>query len=293
MSFTSPTSSSISSTRLWRLVYLALALPCVWGEDDSRPAGRVIRQVDNPSNKYKCLVATFGNRLEQDIQFDIMLPPDYETDPHLCEYPKSISEMDTEELRVRTANYTQPVALFVAIGGPCSAEDKARVLSKMQRQVSSVLQLLLVYETNPKFPNGIKSLEPDSDDTSDLNGTAIVKLPFRYVARLHDKMLRASRTANPVFLQPGSESWSFTHSIGGGWVTIGPGRYGNGDGGDGASANYEVKDSDKPWTRYLFIFIPMLMVPWFWAAYNICQGPGRLQFRRNEQGRIVGLRYLR
>ena len=286
MSFTAfPSPYTFTSILAWRLVFLAIALPCVLSED-SRPSGRVIVQVDDPSTKYKGLVATFGNPLEQDLQVNIMLPPDYETDPYLCEYPQSLLSRDN----VLAVNYSQPIALFVAIGGPCSAEDKARVLLRMQREVSSSLQVLLVYETNPKFPNGVKSLAPDSDEPSpELDDVALMKLPFRYVERMKNKMWSGD-SANPVFLRPGSESWSFLHSIGGGWVTIDTGY---GDRGNGTSTNSNTEGSDrKPWTRYLFICIPLLLAPWFWAAY-MCQTSTRVAFRRNENGVITGLRYVR
>ena len=269
---------------------------------EQHPAGRVIVQRDDPSVKYMGLVASFGDPLEQDLTVNIMLPPNVENDPHLCEYPESlIMEIDNNNNKTIATNYSQPIALLVAIGGPCSPETKARVLLRMQTELSTpLLKVLLVYETDPKFPIGFKSLGHDNPllaPPDEVAHIGMVKLPFWHATRLQEKMRAVQRRGNPVFWQPGSEDWSFAHSIEGGWVTENSGYRGGDDDYDdndeektSSGGVYEYHgDEGLSWTRYVLFSLLMLAVC-FWVGYMFHDG--KLQVRRNERGRIVGLRYM-
>ena len=289
------TGDGVSSRWLhWRGLFLAFAILAhrVCGEDKNvRPAGRFINQIGEKNVKYQGLVASFGNKMNEDVKVNLMLPPDHTDDPYLCAYPQSLNTtnggVDDTDIRMRASNISQPVALLVAVGGPCSTEDKARIMLQMQTNFSSYLKVLLLYETNQKYANWFISLAPDSaEPPPELDNVGIVYFPFRHLPRMKVQ-LNSVRKGNPMFLQPGNEAWSFEHSIEGFWMPIDPEDSKQND-----FNGYEYNEGDDYyWIRYV-LFSLLILSPCFRAGYLFYSGGGRVRFRRNEGGRIVGFQYI-
>jgi hypothetical protein len=266
------------------LLVLAALAQCACSEDH-KPAGRFISQVNDPSARYQGLVASFGNRLEEDLKVNIMLPPDHQNDPYLCSYPAILENISgDDEIKMRAGNISEPVALLVAVGGPCSTEAKARMMLRMQKTVSSQLKVLFLYETDQKFSNWFVSLAPESPEVSpEFDNVAIVYVPFRQIAQVKVQ-LSAVTVGNPLLLQDHNELWRFEHLIEGSWLPIGP----------GSSATNPDTDHDDAydfyWIRYVLFFL-LMCSPCFRAGFLFHMGGGRIGFRRSEEGRILGFRY--
>ena len=298
----SSSSRRYSILRLWVLPFvIAVLLPSGLSDEDVRSDGRVIFSTDDRSIKYKGMVATFGSRLQEPIQVNVMFPPDVETDPYLCEYPKSLASMSRSEINMRSSYIDQPVALVVARGGPCSPEHKARILLEMQTKISSNLKVLLIYNADSHFPLAFKLLEPDDPSKQlepAIDNVGLLYLPYRHAERLKQQLNATAVDSNGEarLMQPGNEFWSFEHSIEGSWSS-------NNLGGDGyRNDGDEAFMDEQDWSSHhhhrndrglyaLFSLLCLLLVPCFWIGFVVLAG-GRLRLRRNEQGRIVGLQYV-
>lgn len=204
-----------------------------------------------------------------------------------------------------------PVALFVPVGGPCSTEDKARVMLEMQKATPGKFNVLFLYETDSTFPNAYKTLNPDSEQeavsSKTLNNVGIVYLSFRDGARLYNHFNATfsasgeSSNKNPHFLQPGSESWMFVHSIEGSWAAIEDDEYEDDD--SGGYEHWNVGDRPESYPdpdndnrngnssiNFYYLFLLLAFVPCYWAGYMCTRN---LRFQRNQQGRIIGLEFVR
>ena len=224
----------------------------MFNNSDEKPAGRYITQVDRPSVVYQGLLASFGNRLNDEIQVNLMLPPDHQNDPYLCSYPKVFTNSSESEIKaLAEQNLKGPVALLVAVGGPCSTESKARIMLQMQQTVSEQLRVLVLYETDRKYANWFISLAPDSEEVApEFDNVAIMYFPYRHILKMKWQ-LNSVEEGNPL--------WSFKHKIDGFWIPVDPD-----DGGARVFAGYESESSNNYyWIRYvlfsLLIFSLLLL----------------------------------
>jgi len=238
--------------------------------------------------RYLAQVATFGNPLLKSQTYNLMLPPD---NPWLCEFPEAyVSMMDNSTIQARAQEeYPYPVALFISINR-CSPEQKARVAAQIQQRVNSRLELLVVYSPDPRSLS-LLELKPDNvsapPDPS-LNNLAVVHVPYRYAAGIDTRMRMAWSGSDPRFLIGDNELWSFPVQVSN-WSSTDDdytppddGRFDEDDD-DGGSDIY--------WFR-IILFGILIMSPCCRACYLWYASGGRFYFRRNENGRIVGLQYV-
>lgn len=276
-----------------RLVLLTAALGHSQKQITNMPAGRFIVPINDSKTVYRGLVAAFGNELVERTLVNIMLPPST-TDRFLCELPPSISNASASEwerMQSHAGNLTEPVAILAAVGGPCTTEVKARVFLEMRQLLSPQLQVLLLYETEMALEPYFIALEPDTRPvSSDFDQIAIIYFPHVHMQDLWRSMLDTRRATgqHPDFLRSQNENWSYLHMIEGFWT---PTAKEDGRNHRNSSNQSYTPNDDYFWIRYI-LFTVLIVSPCLRAAYLFYAGGGRLQFRRNQQGAVIGLQYV-
>jgi len=248
---------------------------------DHLPDGRFFMRTDAEygPQEYRGIVATFGDRLLPPTKVNLMLPPQPNLD--LCTFPSSF--LENEETRKRVMALNERIALLVPIGN-CPPEAKALTMVKIQRELSSFVNVLMIYETNRARRGRYVSLTASDEASLDpgLNNVAVVYIPVEEAERLNI-VFKRNRSGSSVLGDPESESWSFRHTITGIWD---PSSILRND------RNIEFEpDDDYIWIRYI-LFSLLILSPCFRAAYLFYAGGGRIRFRRNEDGRVTGLMYI-
>lgn len=250
-----------------------------------KPGGRFLAEQNNTQNTYQILMASFGDQLQNESTFNVMLPPD---DRHLCNFPNLTAINSTEEeIADRVNSIVHPIALLVPRSSPCSNQQRANVLLEMQKEISNKLQLLIVYEEEPDYVGYFLLLKPDQEPApEELNGVSLAYIPFLELRDLARRMEEFASGENLFFLHPGNEDWLYIHTVLGEWVPLGV------DSGerDARSEGYYGQD-DYDWIRYT-LFSLLLVSPCLRAVYLFYAGGGRIHFRRNETGRVTGLQYI-
>lgn len=251
-----------------------------------KPGGRFLVEQNNSSIQYQVLMATFGDQLETESSFNVMLPPD---DRYLCNFPNLTSINSTsEEITARIESIAHPIALLVPRTSPCSNQQRAKILLEMQKEISSMLKLLIVYEEEPKYMGYFLLLKPDDEPApEELNGVSLTYIPFLELREFARRMEQFADGDDAFFLHPGNEDWSFIHTITGEWEPIGVNDRGERD---SYSDDYYDHD-DYDWIRYT-LFSLLLVSPCIRAVYLFHAGGGRIHFRRNQAGWITGLQYI-
>lgn len=236
-------------------------------------------------------VAAFGDRLLKSSRFNLMFPP-MEDDGYLCTLPARISSSTTKELNTYINSYPKWIALYVKLGN-CSAEQKAGVAVQIRTQMQNI-KFLLIHGTNPEVEaNSSLTLKPDSDQhTDNYNSIVVVYVPYAQATRIAARMGLARsqpQGASKYLLDPGSVYWRFEFAIKG--LHSGTGY----DGGPSWPSGHEgfIANSSANFYWFRFILFGLLIAaPCFRALYLWYAGGGRIYFRRNERGRIVGMQYI-
>ncbi|GAX24384.1 hypothetical protein FisN_4Lh505 [Fistulifera solaris] len=147
--------------------------------------------------------------------------------------------------------------------------------------------MLIVYEEEPRYMGYFLLLKPDEENApKELNEISLTYLPFLELQEFARRMDEFASGESVFFLHPGNEQWSFVHSIVGEWEPVGV----DSDDRNARSDDYYGQD-DYDWIRYT-LFSLLLVSPCIRAIYLFYAGGGRLHFRRNDLGRVVGLQYI-
>jgi Ring finger domain len=263
-------------------------------------------QIDGP--KWNVSIASFGDLIPNGAQFDVFLPS-IETG-FLCSFPEEAvgENVSLFQWDHPGSFYSRQIAigLLAETSVSCSVEQQANVLARLQEFVPQLQVLLLsgenVNETQPK------TLQPESANISGveqslLEKVAILYLPGKLSPLLKNKIQVARSqppSASPYFLDVASALWHFTATVedkNGAAPRGSPGQKKHTDddftkdsspsGGAGA---IPLDDADSI-LRYI-LFSLLIIAPCFRACYLWYTGGGRLHWRRNEQGRIVGIQYI-
>lgn len=230
------------------------------------------------STEYVTETAQFGDPLDEPVMANLMLPPD---NPWLCEYPESLNNFSSAELLLKPEfQFDKSVALFVSINR-CSAETKARVLAEMRERISESIKLLVLYSTNPQEFQFV-SLRADSEaDPEDLRDVGVLYIPHRYASGIDLRMRMQYQGDDPRFSHEGSEDWNFPIEV----TALSDDTLLDRNESSGYSGG------DIYWFR-IILFSLLIASPCCRACYLWYAGGGRLHWRRNEQGRIVGIQYI-
>ena len=272
---------SVSPVRSRFLPLFLLSLCLIFQTSSQvQAAPAVVTVVDFTSWSFRGDIANFANPLDEDFAYasNLMLPPD---NPELCEFPPSllVGNNNTITVEMRT-----PVALLISLGGTCRPIDKVNIALRIQREVTRAVRYLVFYNNNPDDPDDIPNLmESDFYGLEDkYQSIAVVAVSTTVGGAMMGRVeqLRGVTGANPQFLGNGNSRWQLPMVL-----ELITDRYPS-RGGYTAPAPESFY-----WFRFV-LFTLLIISPCCRAGYLWWAGGGRIRFRRNENGRIVGLQYI-
>jgi Ring finger domain len=240
------------------------------------------------------VVASFGRSLNESVTFNLMLPPT-DDGSFLCTLPDSVKRGRTEEIGFDQYPIT---ALFVA-DQKCVAQQKASVVQQI-KDIVPAIKYLIIYadETADERLNHRPPFDPTDDTRMGTDGATlfddigVLFVPMEHAFIIEAALLiirNASRAVSPHFLDPTSIDWTFKFRLERARPDRDNGRddaYGDnrGDGFYPASEDYTMLRG--------FLFGLLIAAPLCRAAYLWYAGGGRFHWRRNAQGRIVGIQHV-
>ena len=230
------------------------------------------------ATEYSAELARFGNPMDRSVPANLYLPPD---NPWLCEYPPSLENLTKAEIATKPEFFfNQNVALFVSINR-CSAETKARVAAQMAERISDKIKMIILYSTNPQEFKFVSVKADNEDNPPDLANIGVLYIPHRYASGIDLRMRMQYQGDDPRFGWESSERWHFPIEVTAFSATSRTRR--------GDTSGYN--GGDIYWFR-IILFSLLIASPCCRACYLWYAGGGRLHWRRNEQGRIVGIQYI-
>ena len=237
--------------------------------------------VDFQSWYFSAEIGEFGTYLQPGVVYttNLMKPPG---DERLCSFPENFFD---------NVNNSAPVEIVAPVGllishGECNPLDKIRVALDMQQKVPGVIKYIIMYNNDPDNPDDIVSLRPPShrlpsDDfealglisVSTVSGGAILK-------RIDDLSNKTGR--NPQILQPGNRDWEMKAEFS---------RVEKRSDRKDPYTTSQANPGSFYWFR-LVLFTLLIVSPCCRAGYLWWAGGGRIRFRHNERGQIVGFQYI-
>lgn len=219
-------------------------------------------------------------------RINVMFPP-MDSDGSLCKYPASLTDEDDATVESLVNAVHAPIALLLDAGASdtnCTAERQALIARKIQKRVTSKLKYIII-QGKPDDGDYLQVLSPDDRENvpSSLDNVAILYVTYRtglYIQQ-HVARRQAMWGGSPYFMDKSGRNvfWSLITSI---EMYTPPSR---GRTGAGARADGFY------WFRIL-LFTLLIASPCCRAGYLWWAGGGRIRFRRNENGRIVGMQYI-
>lgn len=248
------------------------------------PPGLLVTFVDSSRVSFDAQVANFGDQFQDSFTYEavVMLPPD---DATMCNFPSSLYNMTVSE----SQNLSRSIALMVA-RGDCPFDQKARVMLEMQEKLTSSLQYLIVYNHNASEPDQsiVMSTSANRTSLSDLDRIGAMFISTHDAELMIAKIrLYSNQTGlDYTFLSNASRNWDLQIKM-----EVGPPQV---YGGSGSTSSNDQGSSTATfyWLRFV-LFALLILSPCIRAGYLWYSGGGRILFRRNEQGRVVGLQYVR
>lgn len=245
------------------------------------PPAVLITTVDSSPVTFRSHVAKFGDQFQDSKYFEplLMLPPD---EPNLCVFPASLENMT--RLEARNLTMDRPFALLVA-RGDCAFDQKALMVAEMQDRFATYLKYMIVYNNNSLLPNELIYMSSNST-LQGLERVGATFLSWNAGMMLLDKISSYSnRTGlSSKFLSETSRDWDLR-------VTLEV-VYPNDDQRPGTDS--EQNDAKSAFYSLRFVLFTLLIVsPCIRAGYLWYSAGGRILLRRDDNGRVVGLQYIR
>ena len=197
---------------------------------------------------------------------NLMLPP--KEDPYLCSYPSSLVGVP---IRQPSSSH---IALFVS-RGECSFEDKAKVALALQQNVTQDIKYVIVYNNDVNNPSQLIRMGADGFDVQSLGFLSVSTRAGSYA--MSSILYNADATEQSPYLLANATDWDYP-------IDIEELRSYSSSGSSGANTFYFLR---------FVLFTLLILAPCLRAVYLWWKAGGRIEFRRNERGRIVGLRYIR
>jgi len=250
-----------------KLVFLFLQallwLSCFLNVASGKP---VIVSLPGRSVQLRGEVADFGYQFDQALTHPANLVLAPEEDPFLCSYPSSLE--NSPPLAAAS-----PLALFVS-RGECSFEEKAKVALALQENFTKDIQYVILYNNDSNNPSQLILMGAVDFDLPSLGFVAVSTRAGAYT--LSSILYYAEATEQSPYLSANATDWTYP-------IDIQEFRsYSRGGG--GSNTFYFLR---------FVLFSLLIMAPCLRAAYLWWNGGGRIEFRRNERGRITGLQYVR
>lgn len=212
-------------------------------------------------------VAEFGYQFDQlgSHPANLVLAP--EDDPYLCNYPSTLANAPP-----RAAS--SPIALFVS-RGECSFEQKAQVALALQRNFTEDIQYVIIYNNDRNNPSQLIRMGASDLRLPTLGFLAVSTRAGSYT--MSSILYYADATQRDPYLGPNETDWSYP-------IEIEEFRSFTRGGGGGTNTFYMLR---------FVLFTVLILAPCLRALYLWWNGGGRIEFRRNDRGRITGLQYVR
>jgi len=247
-------------------------------ETEGRSVLELSVNFDPTGRKHVAQVANFGYQFRDKKFFEaiLMLPPN---GTHLCEFPKNLENMDRLEAPSNEAQKA-PIALLVERGG-CKFENKTRVALEMRDRFSERMKYVIVYDNQNTNRRGSSLILMDASREFLENNPGIESMGFAFVSQRSGMILKNSLVR---IMTDSDEKYIFQTNLSDvGEFPILMER---------ATYSWEVGNIGFYWLRFI-LFALLIVSPCIRAGYLWYVGGGRIITRRNSNGRIVGLQYVR
>jgi hypothetical protein len=256
-------------------------------ENRQRPPAMALTVMDTDPRSYRAQAAIFGYQFDdvRAVDANLMLPPD---DPSLCEFPPSLYNISKAEANL-TMEVQRPIALLVS-RGKCNFDDKARVGLALREHLTSLLKYMIIYNNRPDEADSlvIMSSPAEGEKFNELNAMGFLFISSTSGADALAKVQSHAETIgqNSTFRGKPDESWYLPIFL----EVIPTTSEDNSDSSGGFSGNGARQTFS--WLRFV-LFGLLIISPCARAGYLWYSAGGRLMLRRNEQGRITGIQYIR
>jgi hypothetical protein len=223
--------------------------------------------------------AEIADRYDSVYEFVLMTPPD---DALLCEFPPSL----VDEIGIHSYPESRAqVGLLVSLGG-CSVAQKLRVALEIQAKVSPMVGYLVFYNNNAANPNEIVTLRLSDglSDGNEFDSLRVVSISTSTGNAILGKMHHWAVVTGgrPEFLSDWNHRWYFPTKV----------ERADGSTDDDKDPSYPRSGAQNfYWFRFV-LFSLLIVSPCCRACYLWWAGGGRLRFRYNERGWIVGIQYI-
>lgn len=241
--------------------------------------------LNNPSDS----TSTVGDGPDDKYTTPVNFDADGWLSMSLCEYPQSLDNLTRDDVLLRRNNQIDGTAIGLTVlwDRNCTVEDQARNAIRIGNDFSLNLRYLIVHG-DIDDPEALQVLVPDRYPTPPfLQKISVVHVSYftakYFILPRFNSTVR--ETGNSPFLMDPSGYNRFWSSL----VTIEPGLYDSDYPGAGSPRRGR---SDSFYFFRILLFALLIMAPCARALYLWWSGGGRILFRRNENGRIVGLQYV-
>jgi hypothetical protein len=229
---------------------------------------------------YEARLAEFGNQLTEEYDRSGVLMRPSENDKFLCQFPDGLEDA--------TINFQHSLGLLISLDGGCSILDKAQVALSLNRKFSDDIRHVVIYNSDFRSMNVIPQLtSTEADNTYQYQNISFVSVSAATGAALQAEISsRATATGRNPNLAPRTTAWDL-------WFSMQPVL--TQDDLPPQSSNNNSNDSGEVsfffFVRF-FLFGLFLVLPCMRAAYLWRAGGGSIQWRRNQRGYVIGLRYV-
>jgi hypothetical protein len=244
---------------------LLLCLVCI------ASAKPLIVNLPGGSVQLRAEVADFGYQFDSTTGHtaNLLLAP--EEDPFLCSYPTSLQNLPPRDA-------SSPIALFVS-RGECSFEEKAMVALEIQRNFTQDLQYVIIYNNDRENPSQLIRMGATNLTLPTLGFVAVSTRAGSYT--MSSIMYYSSVSQQSPYI--GAD----VNETNGNWeypIDIEEWNSGNSRGGSRSATTFYL-------LRFV-LFTVLILAPCLRAGYLWFHGGGRIAFRRNDRGWIIGLEYI-
>lgn len=270
------------------ICWLLICLLASWVWEVSAGGNRAILTViDFAPWSYTCIISDYGNSLDLGFIYagNIMRPPG---DPQLCAFPEEISDVLDNMTESLTLSQS-PIALLVSLGG-CDVHTKARIALEINAEVANSIGYVIFYNNDADQFDEIVQITPPTSGSNitlpeNLKSIAFLSVSTGAGASMMGRIQRYSRVTakNPEFLSFGNARWNLPMLLERIPEQSSLGLCTN--------CNATLAEANFYWFR-LVLFALLIISPCCRAGYLWWAGGGRIQFRRNENGRITGIQYI-
>jgi len=274
--------------RWLRLLWIAWLAPI--GSATSNAGTRAVLTVsDFAPFAFACEISNYGAPLQDAPIYRaiLMRPPG---DLQLCTFPPSLANADSN--LTLPVKYPSDLALVVSLGG-CDVYQKTDIALQLHERASPSIKYIVFYNNDPGNTDGIVPLLPPDPSSGIAVPDNIRKLAFLSASTSVGVNLlalierHAEGTGNsPDFLRQGNRNWNLemlVERLAASNNTPTPQNP--------YATNTRVNGGNFYWFRFI-LFALLIIAPCCRGAYLWWNGGGRIYFRRNENGRIVGLQYI-